>query len=155
LELILGTGRNASGALLTTDYYTGQLAEFLVFNDQLTIGQINLVANYLSTEYALPFAYETNVLFPQSTLAGDFNHDGIVDATDYVDWRKAGVNGQQGFADWRSNFGKSTPGFGASIPGSGLEAQVPEPATWITILMGAMLISLSGQSKIRSSHQLA
>ena len=73
-ELILGTGRNSSGTLLTGDYYTGQLAEFLVFNDLLTIGQINLVANYLSTEYALPFAYETNILSAQAALVGDFNH---------------------------------------------------------------------------------
>jgi arylsulfatase A-like enzyme len=154
LELILGTGRNASGALLTTDYYTGQLAEFLVFNDQLSIGQINLVANYLSTEYALPFAYETNVLFPQSALSGDFNHDGVVDATDYVGWRKDGTKGQQGLADWRSNFGKSTPGFGVTTPGSGLAAPVPESATWITIVIGATLLFLSRRSKIRSNHQL-
>ncbi len=69
LELILGTGRNTSGALLTSDYYTGQLAEFLVFNEQLSVGQINLVANYLSTEYALPFAYETNLLFTAGCTA--------------------------------------------------------------------------------------
>jgi arylsulfatase A-like enzyme len=152
LELILGTGRNSSGTLLTTDYYTGQLAEFLVFNDQLTIGQINLVANYLSSEYALPFAYETNLLFPQSALPGDFNHDGVVDATDYVGWRKAGIDGQQGLADWGSNFGKSTPGFGATIPGSGLAAQVPEPATWITMAIGAILIRLTKRSNVRSSQ---
>ena len=96
MELILGTGRSSSGTLLTSDYYTGQLAEFLVFNDQLSIGQINLVANYLSTEYALPFAYETNLLSAQSALVGDYNHDGVVDAADYVVWRKTGINGQQG-----------------------------------------------------------
>lgn len=56
LELLLGNGRN--GALLG-DNYGGQLAEFLVFNSQLTLGEINLVANYLSTEYGLPFAYNT------------------------------------------------------------------------------------------------
>jgi hypothetical protein len=37
------------------------LAEFLVFNDQLSVGQINLVANYLSSEYALPFSYSTTL----------------------------------------------------------------------------------------------
>ncbi len=61
LELLLGTGRSASGSLLTTDYFSGQLAEFVVFNDQLSVGQINLVANYLSSEYALPFAYDTTL----------------------------------------------------------------------------------------------
>jgi hypothetical protein len=152
LELILGTGRNSSGALLTTDYYTGQLAEFLVFNDQLSIGQINLVANYLSSEYAIPFAYETNLLFSTSALVGDYNHDGAVDSADYLVWRKSGINGQQGFVDWRSNFGKSTPGFGVSIPGDTLAAQVPEPTTWITMAIGALLVHLSGRSRMRSSH---
>ena len=123
-----------------------------MFNDQLTIGQINLVANYLSTEYALPFAYETNLLFAQSALVGDYNHDGVVDAADYVVWRKTGINGQQGYVDWRSNFGKSTAGFGLSIPGGGLAAQVPEPATWIIMAIGAILFHLSGRSRMRSSH---
>lgn len=61
LELLLGTGRSASGALVAGDYYSGQVAEFLVFNEQLTKGQINLVANYLSSEYALPFAYDASL----------------------------------------------------------------------------------------------
>lgn len=61
LELILGTGRSNAGTLLPTDSYTGQLAEFLVFNDQLSVGQINLVASYLSSEYDLPFNYNTTL----------------------------------------------------------------------------------------------
>ncbi|MCA9235696.1 MAG: sulfatase-like hydrolase/transferase [Planctomycetales bacterium] len=67
LELLLGTGRGDNGALLTSDYFSGQLAEFVVYNEQLSIGQINLVANYLSTEYGLPFAYDTTL----SVLAVD------------------------------------------------------------------------------------
>ncbi|TWT77298.1 Arylsulfatase [Posidoniimonas polymericola] len=70
LELILGTGRSGGGGLLSTDNYTGQLAELLVFNEQLDLGQMNLVANYLSSEYGLPFAYQTNLdLFNVSGLA--------------------------------------------------------------------------------------
>jgi arylsulfatase A-like enzyme len=61
LELLLGTGRNTNGALATSDFFSGQLAEMLVYNEQLSVGQINLVANYLSTEYGLDFAYETNL----------------------------------------------------------------------------------------------
>jgi arylsulfatase A-like enzyme len=154
LELILGTGRSGSGALFSSDYYTGQLAEFLVFNEQLSIGQINLVANYLSTEYALPFAYDTNLLFSQSALLGDYNHNGVVDTADYVVWRKTGINGQQGFVDWRSNFGNSTSGFGLTISASTLTAQVPEPGTWVILAIGAILVHLSGRSKMRFSQQL-
>jgi uncharacterized sulfatase len=61
LELLLGTGRGANGALLPGDNFSGQLAEFVVFNDQLSTGKINLVANYLSSEYGLPFAYDTTL----------------------------------------------------------------------------------------------
>jgi uncharacterized sulfatase len=135
LELLLGTGRSATGTLFTGDYYTGELAEFLVFNDQLTIGQINLVANYLSTEYGLPFAYNTNVLFAPSALPGDFNHDGLVNAADYVVWRKTGVDGALGYQNWREHFGLSAFGLGADVPGSGLAA-VPEPAASAVLLMG-------------------
>ena len=61
LQLLLGTGRN-TGGLLPGDSYSGQLAEFLVYDEQLTVGQINLVANSLATEYALPFRYDTSFL---------------------------------------------------------------------------------------------
>jgi uncharacterized sulfatase len=127
LELLLGTGRGTSGSLFTGDYFSGQLAEMLVFNDQLTIGQINLVANYLSTEYGLPFAYETNLL---PFDGGDHNADGAVDAADYVAWRKLGLDGPQGYTDWRTNFSYSQPGGGNS--------QVPEPAAWIIMVIGTL-----------------
>lgn len=138
LELILGTGRAASGALQGGDYYTGDLAEFLVFNAQLSVGQINLVANYLSSEYGLPFAYETNLLFSQAAQLGDYNHDGIVDNSDYVLWRKTGINSQQGYVDWRNNFGNST-GNGLSLPGSSLTPQVPEPSASMIIAIAVVL----------------
>jgi hypothetical protein len=58
--------------------------------------------------------------------AGDYNHNGIVDAGDYVLWRKTpasfgGVPG--GYNTWRASFG-SPPGSGSLAGGT-----VPEPAT--------------------------
>jgi len=41
-----------------------------------------------------------------SANAGDYNNSGTIDAADYVVWRKTNVNGAQGYADWRANFGK-------------------------------------------------
>jgi hypothetical protein len=148
LELILGTGRAAGGALQGGDYYTGQLAELLVFNAQLSVGQINLVANYLSSEYGLPFAYETNLLFSQAALLGDHNHDGVVDGADYVLWRKTGIYGQQGYTDWRNNFGK-TMGSGLSLPGSSLAPQLPEPSAWTIMAIGFVLASCRGRRGLR------
>jgi hypothetical protein len=54
-----------------------------------------------------------------------------------VVWRKTGINGQQGYADWRANFGATAPGFGAALGA----AQVPEPTTWVSIVVGLMACS--------------
>jgi hypothetical protein len=56
-------------------------------------------------------------------LLGDHNGNGTVDAADYVLWRENNIDGAQGYADWRANFGRSL-GSG----GSGSAANVPEPA---------------------------
>jgi hypothetical protein len=55
---------------------------------------------------------------PQSTLLGDFNNDGTVDAADYVVWRKTDGT-QAGYVQWRANFG-ATSGAG-SAAGGGIE----------------------------------
>jgi len=70
-------------------------------------------------------------------LAGDYNHDGKVDAADYVTWRNnPGANGGDpaGYNTWRANFG---------LPGAGLGAgagAVPEP-TGVAMLVIGMLIT--------------
>jgi WD40 repeat protein len=82
---------------------------------------------------------------------GDFNGDGVVDAADYVVWRKAsptdtlpnddtpGVVDASDYADWRANFGKSEPASSAALG----TAPVPEPAgvllLFIAILAGSMV----------------
>ena len=69
LELILGTGRLGSGSIATGDYFLGSVAEMLIYNEQMTELQINLVANYLSSEYGLPFAYDTTTAVPEPAAA--------------------------------------------------------------------------------------
>jgi hypothetical protein len=64
-------------------------------------------------------------------LVGDYNNDGTVDAADYVVWRRNDINGQQGYDDWRKNFGR-TAGNGSAL-GAGA---VPEPASMALILIG-------------------
>ena len=82
-----------------------------------------------------------------SFLAGDYNSNGIVDAADYVVWRRSvgaatianrdllntGVIGAADFATWRAHFGQMV-GTGA---GSGLEAidAVPEPASSVALVV--------------------
>jgi hypothetical protein len=53
-------------------------------------------------------------------LDGDHNEDGIVDAADYVAWRKLNIDGPGGYDDWFENFGESSSGSGGA-------GGVPEP----------------------------
>ena len=66
------------------------------------------------------------VLAPVVGLTGDYNGDGKVDAADYVVWRKnpASFGGQQGYDDWRANFGAMAGG-GASVSTAGVPNRLP------------------------------
>lgn len=72
---------------------------------------------------------------------GDFNFDGLVDAGDYVVWRKS--NGTQaGYNQWRTHFGQNTGS------GSLFGSTVPESST--LVLLGIGTIRLFGYRKARS-----
>ena len=108
-----------------------------------------------------------------ATIKGDYDGNGVVDAGDYVLWRKYngytylyeatntasvipyfgadgngdGIVDQLDYDVWRANFGKTATGgpfaFGAGS-GSGLgSAAVPEPTSALLVLMGAMMASVS------------
>ena len=70
-----------------------------------------------------------------SVLAGDFNHDGTVDAADYVVWRDGlgSIYTQADYAIWKAHFGKS-PGSGSS---ANANASVPEPTTVVLLMLAA------------------
>lgn len=74
---------------------------------------------------------------PSTTTPGDHNNDGVVDAADYVVWRANNLNGQQGYDDWRTNFGSPGPGLGSGA------AAVPEPASIVLILLSACMSGVS------------
>jgi hypothetical protein len=78
-------------------------------------------------------------------VTGDYNKNGVVDAADYVLWRKSvgtstvlpndpvgGMIGTAQYNNWRLNFGK-TPGGGSGLGASA----VPEPTSLIMTLLGA------------------
>lgn len=78
--------------------------------------------------------YAAGVLAIQSpATGGDYNHDGVVNALDYLVWRDSGGSVSD-YATWRANFGKTVP------PGAGsaVGAAIPEPATFVILLVGAV-----------------
>lgn len=97
------------------------------------------------------------ILPPTLTSQGDFNHDGQVDASDYLVWRKTmGQSGATLAADgngnylvdvgdlntWRAHFGMAVSGAGA---GDGLEsaidATVPEPLSASLLAVGLVVLT--------------
>jgi hypothetical protein len=84
-------------------------------------------------------------------VPGDYNNNGIVDAADYVLWRKnPGGFPADAYATWRSNFGQP-PGSGA---GANVAAAVPEPASaWLNLVttVVTILIGRRATSHVRST----
>ena len=80
-------------------------------------------------------------------VPGDYNDNGVVDAADYVLWRKGGplqfevdTPGTVNAADytaWRARFGKTTAGAGS---GSVMITEIPEPATLVLVVLGLLAI---------------
>jgi hypothetical protein len=75
-------------------------------------------------------------------IQGDFNGNGVVDADDYVVWRKGGplqnevstvgTNTPEDYADWRTRFG--------NITGSGLTSSaVPEPSATALVIIASLV----------------
>jgi hypothetical protein len=80
----------------------------------------------------LDAAVEWAAEVPNVGLPGDYNADGMVDAADYVVWRKdpAAFGGDPaGFNTWQTNFGR-TSGAGSEIA---VRAAVPEPTSVLLV----------------------
>ena len=63
-------------------------------------------------------------------LPGDYNGNGVVDAADYVVWRKRGGT-QEEYNTWRTNFGRTS---GAA---SLAAATAPEPTSCVLLILAA------------------
>ena len=77
--------------------------------------------------------YTTGVL--SVGLPGDFDFNGVVDAADYVVWRKGlgTTYTQNDYNVWRTHFGQSA----GSSAGASTNATVPEPATLVLLTLTA------------------
>ncbi len=76
-----------------------------------------------------------------ATLLGDYNNNGVVDAADYVVWRKelGTTFTQNDYNVWRANFGQTAPGAGSGA-GSIANAAVPEPATLVLLTLATAVL---------------
>jgi CubicO group peptidase (beta-lactamase class C family)/uncharacterized protein YjbI with pentapeptide repeats len=97
-------------------------------------------------------------------LPGDFNRDGVVDAADYVVWRKnfglninlpnetmsLGLVDQADYDVWRSNFGNSL----GSASGASLSADVPEPSAFFLVTISLVGVALCYRVRRRSNSAL-
>jgi hypothetical protein len=69
-------------------------------------------------------------------ISGDYNHNGVVDAADYVVWRNGlgTMYVQSDYDVWRAHFGQTAAGGAAISPNTA----VPEPATLVLMVIAAI-----------------
>jgi hypothetical protein len=133
------------GTKLTLMSYSGtwDLTTFdgLSNGASLSIGANTFTIKYDDSSAGLnggSFSNFVTLTSAQASLTGDYNDDGIVNAADYVVWRKdpaAHGGDPQGYNDWRTHFGEMTEGGSASALGA-----APEPACSALLLVA--LVSL-------------
>ena len=116
-------------------YEEGEVIPLVGFNGTVTISYAGGTGN--------------DVTLNLVALLGDFNQDGTVDSADYIVWRKTDVNGQQGYDDWRANYGKSAASSGLALVGESLAAQVPEAGTALLLA-----IAIAGLMAVRPRRTL-
>ena len=89
----------------------------------------------------------TNVqlLVVSTSLPGDFNNDGFVDAIDYAVWREGlgTIFTSLDYDIWRANFGSSLPATGATQ-----QSGVPEPGSMVMVLVSLTLAAVCRPSKL-------
>jgi autotransporter-associated beta strand protein len=115
----------AAGNMSYADYIAG-------FGGSLTAANLGAYGRDEAANVAWAILNHNSEFAVAVPLQGDYNHNGTVDAADYVTWRKTD-NTQPGYDTWRSNFGQP-PGSGAGIIDN---ATVPEPPTMMLLMFAA------------------
>jgi hypothetical protein len=85
-------------------------------------------------------------------LSGDFNHDGFVDAADYVVWRRGLADGTMNashYDEWTANFA-ATAGAAAATTTGILRAAVPEPSSLMLVAIGLAAVGSIRQSALKA-----
>jgi hypothetical protein len=160
----VGDGSSGDGWEAGPDSDAGELTEWYLLGDstlddgesinlgtafETSVGTQDVVLNYALADGTIirgqVFYEDIN-----AGLTGDYNVDGVVDAADYVVWRKTNINGAQGYTDWRTNFGSSNGGGSMAEP----QSSVPEPGAVFMITIGGILM-LCCATRTRRQFKLA
>jgi hypothetical protein len=154
-EPVTGTGRTHENAVADVTYDTVAGDDWPTINNESSIWLNNLAADpnngaswtragaagdTLSRQAAAIFATVIDhegddVGSPgiapaiQPSASGDYNSDGLINAADYVAWRKlqSQFGAEPGYQAWKQQFGQSSPGAGGAVP---------EPTSAILLILG-------------------
>jgi hypothetical protein len=113
-----------------------------------TFGSIQLPTLAGGLQWNASQLYTTGVLSIDVTgLPGDFNHNGVVDAPDYVVWRKGlgTIYTQNDYNVWRAHFGQ-TAGSGSGVS---VNTTIPEPASCSMLIIAVGGVCLLRRRAIR------
>jgi hypothetical protein len=115
----------------------------------LSAGSINGQFSSISPGYSVQQQGDVLMLYfgeaPPLEQPGDENGDGIVDAADYVAWRK--LDGSPGeYDEWKHNFGS---GSGSGSGGSNAAA-TPEPTAIFLLVVAAMAAGTGQYRRLRN-----
>jgi hypothetical protein len=157
-EAVTGSGRTHANAIATVTYGTLDGEGWPTVNDQSSIwlnnltGDPNVGANWTrSGAEGDALSRQAEPIFQTAIdhlggdvgspgyapgvvtgLPGDFNRDDVVNAADYVVWRKSGGLPME-YESWLANFGRIAIGGGGALDGGGA---VPEPASITMMAIG-------------------
>jgi hypothetical protein len=116
---------SATGGVGTGTSDSNSIASFVLLGHrQSGTNNGNTSAAYTFDELRIGTTWADVTPTAAASQPGDHNKDGIVDAADYVAWRKFNIDGPQGYDDFVENFGE---------PGAGSGGQVPEPPGFVAM----------------------
>ena len=128
----------------TETVLTAEVTDSSAFGRHLWLGfKTNHQGNVGNRSYMRLDEVNLSVVGEASGLTGDYNDDGVVDASDYTVWRDnlgssvslpndltPGTVDVTDYNDWKSNYGQPTSGSLAGVSG----AAVPEPASLLLLI---------------------
>jgi hypothetical protein len=131
-RIVLG---DAAGTDTQVSFYIDDMANPVLVHSITSPSGINVLE--LNGAFGpQPGYYDDISISSVAPLAGDYNNNGVVDAADYIMWRKTDGT-PAGYNLWRSHFGQSTFTGAATSSARLAPAGVPEPTSALLLVLGA------------------